>query len=217
LSDWWLPSDISKYPTFTINHPTATRPPLKTGYLNEFEKGQIVALRKKEISFSEIGEPSHCPKSIILSFHNPFENRGNANTLSEPGRPRIIIPRTCRHLVKQSEEERHQTLSELHNDFVPQASIATVKRAFVSVNIKKWRARKRALLRDELAVKRLAWAAEYKDWTKEDFKGVIFSDKFMVEKFRDFKSIWLLRTGEKVWPKDCIYGVTKGPGIKLMV
>jgi len=45
-------------------------PPLKTGYLNEFEKGQIVALRKKEISFSEIGELLHCPKSMILSFHN---------------------------------------------------------------------------------------------------------------------------------------------------
>jgi len=63
----------------------------------------------------------------------------------------------------------------------------------------------------------LAWAAEYKDWTKEDFEGVIFSDEFMVEKFRDLKSIWVFRTREKVWHKDCIYGVTKGPGIKLMV
>jgi len=38
-----------------INHPLATMPPLKTGYLTEFEKGQIVVLRKREISFSEIG------------------------------------------------------------------------------------------------------------------------------------------------------------------
>jgi len=82
-----------------INHPLATMPPLKTGYLTEFEKGQIVVLRKKEISFSEIGELLHCPKSSILSFDNHVQKRGDANTFSKPGRPRIITPRTCRRLV----------------------------------------------------------------------------------------------------------------------
>jgi len=46
-----------------------------------------------------------------------------------------------------------------------------------SVNIKKSRARKRALLKDKHAAKRLAWAMKYKNWTKEDFEGVIFSDE----------------------------------------
>jgi len=48
----------------------------------------------------------------------------------------------------------------LHNDVVPQAFIATVKRAFASVNIKKWRARKTNQLRDKHAVKRLAVVME---------------------------------------------------------
>jgi len=127
-SDRWLPSDTSKYPTSTINHPLATMPPLKTGYLTEFEKGQIVALRKKEISFSEIGEFLHRPKSMILSFHNHFQKRGDANPLPKPGRPRIITPRTCHCLVRESKKACRQTssLSEFRNDVVPQASIATV-------------------------------------------------------------------------------------------
>jgi len=114
-------------------------PPLKTGYLTEFEKGQIVAVRKREISFSEIGELLHRPKSIILSFLNRFQRRGDANTLPKPGRPRIITPRTCRHLVREFKKACHQTLSELCNDVVPQAYIVTVKKALASVNIKKWR------------------------------------------------------------------------------
>jgi len=46
-SDRWLPSYTSKNPTSPINRPSTTMPPQKTGYLTEFEKGQIVALRKK--------------------------------------------------------------------------------------------------------------------------------------------------------------------------
>jgi len=130
-------------------------PPFKTGYLREFEKGQIVVLRRKEISVSEIGELLHYPKSTLLSFHNHFQKRGDANSLPKLGRRRIITPRTCCHLVPESEKACRQTLSELRNDVVPQASIATVKRALASVNIKQWRARKRALLQDERSGKRL--------------------------------------------------------------
>jgi len=77
----------------------------------------------------------------------------------------------------------------LHNEIAPHASVKTIKRALASVNIKKWRVRKRAFLQAEHAVKRLAWAKKYKDWTQEDFEGVIFSDECMVEKSKDSKSI----------------------------
>jgi len=136
-TDRWLPSNTSKNPTSPINHPSTTMPPQKTGYLTEFEKGRVVALRKKEISFSEIGELLHCPKSTVQTFHNRFQKRGDANTLPNPGRAKIITTRTCRHLVRESKKARHQTLSELRNDVAPHASLDTVKRALASVNIKK--------------------------------------------------------------------------------
>jgi len=196
--------------------PSTIMAPQNTGYLTEFEKGQIVALRKKEISFSEIGELLHRPKRTVQTFHNRFQKRGDANTLPKPGRPKIITTRTCRRLVRESKKARHQSLSELRNDHdgAPHASLVSVKRALASVNIKKWRARKRALLKYEHAVKRLAWAMEYKNWTKEDFEVVIFSDECMVEKSKDPNGIWVFRTPEEKWYKDCIHRVTKGAGIK---
>jgi len=112
-------------------------PPQMTGYLTEFEKGQIVALRKNEISFSESGELLHHPNSTVQTFHNRFQMRGDANTLPTPGRSKIITARTCYSLVREFKKARYQTLSELHNDVAPPVSLDTVKRALASVNIRK--------------------------------------------------------------------------------
>ena len=51
------------------------------------------------------------------------------------------------------------------------------------------RARKTAFLKDEHAVKRLAWAKKYKDWIHEYFEGVILSDECRFEKSKDPKGI----------------------------
>ena len=131
-------------------------PPEITSYLTDFEKGQIVALREKNLSFYEIGHLLLRPKSTIQSFYNRSQKRGDAKNLPFTGRPKIIDPRTRRRLVRESKKARRQPLSELRNAIVPHASVKTVKRALASVNIKKWRARKRAFLKDEHAIKRLA-------------------------------------------------------------
>jgi len=218
-SDRRQPGNPSKNPTSTINHPSTTLPPEKTGNLTEFEKGQIVALKEKSLSFTEIGSGKILsrPKSTVLSFYNRFQKRGDVKNLPIPGSNKIIDTRTHRCLVRECEKARHLPLSESCNEVAPHASVKTIKRALASVSIKKWRARKRAFLKDEHALKRLAWAKKYKDWTQEDFEGVIFSDECMVEKSKDPKGIWVFRTPEEKWHKDCIHGVTKGPGIKLMV
>jgi len=137
--------------------------------------------------------------------------------LPMPGRHKIIDTRTHRRLVRVSRKACCLPLSELRNEVAPHASVKTIKRALPSVNLKKWIVRKRVFLKDEHAVKRLAWAKKYKDWTQEDFEGVIFSDECMVEKSKDPKGIWVFRPPEERWHKDWIDGVTKGHGIKLRV
>ena len=114
-----------------------------------------------------------------------------------PGRPKIIDTRTHYPLVRESKKGRRLPLSELRNEGAPHASVKTIKWALASVNIKKGRARKRLFLKDEHAVKRLAWAKKYKDWTQEDFEGVIFNGECMVEMSKDPKGIWVFRTPEE--------------------
>jgi len=155
-SDRRQPGNPSKNPTSTINHPSTTRPPEKTGNLTEFEKGQIVVLEEKSLSFSEMGKILSRPKSTVLSFYNRFQKRGDVKNLPMPERHTIIDTRTHRHLVRESKKACCLPVSKLYNEVAPHALVKTIKRALASVNIKKWRARKRAFLKDEHAVKRLA-------------------------------------------------------------
>jgi len=187
-------------------------PPEKTGNLTEFEKRQVVALKEKCL-FSEIGKILSCPKSTVLSFYNQFQKRGDVKNLPMPGRHKIIDTRTHRRLVRESKKARRLPLSEFPNEVAPHASVKTIKRALASANIKKWRARKRAFLKDEHAVKRLAWAKKYNDWTQEDFEGVmIFSDECMVEKSKDPKGIGCSEQLRKSGIKTAFMGLQKDLG-----
>ena len=117
----------SKNPNSTINHPTTTMPSEKTGNLTEFEKGQIVALKAKSFSFSEIGKILSRPKSTVLSFYNWFQKRGDGKNLPMPGRHKIINTRTHRRLVRESKKARRLSLSELRNEVASHVSVKTIK------------------------------------------------------------------------------------------
>ncbi|RPA92483.1 hypothetical protein L873DRAFT_1779460, partial [Choiromyces venosus 120613-1] len=54
-------------------------------------------------------------------------------------------------------------------------------------NITKWLAKSRPKLKPDHIAKRLKWAIVRKDWTVEDFEGVIWSDECSVEKSKDPK------------------------------
>jgi len=66
-------------------------PPEKTGNLTQFEKGQIVSLKAKSLSFPEIGKILSHPKSTVLSFYNQFQKRGDVKNLHMPGRHKLSI------------------------------------------------------------------------------------------------------------------------------
>ena len=60
-----------------------------------------------------------------------------------------------------------------------------VDRVLREANIKKWIAKSRPKLKSEHVAKRLKWAIAHRDWTEEDFEGVIWSDECSVEKSKD--------------------------------
>ena len=128
--------NTSKNSTLMINHPSTTMPPEKTGHLTEFEKEQIVALKEKNLSFSEIGKILSRPKSTVLSFYNRYQKRGDEKNLPMTGRPKKIDTGTHHHLVRESKKAHRLPLSELRNEVAPHASVKTIKRALASVNIK---------------------------------------------------------------------------------
>jgi len=104
----------------------------KTGNLTEFEKGQIVALKEKSLSFSEIGKILSGPKSTVLGFYNRFQKRGDVENLPMPGRHKIINTGTHRRLVRESKEARRLRLSEVGNEVEPHVSQTGTKQGRLS-------------------------------------------------------------------------------------
>ena len=68
------------------------------------------------------------------------------------------------------------------------------------------------MLKDEHAVKGLAWAKKYKDWTQEDLEGVIFSDESMIEKSKILRVFGCSEHLREIGIKTAFMGLQKDPG-----
>ncbi|RPB01399.1 hypothetical protein L873DRAFT_1803578, partial [Choiromyces venosus 120613-1] len=77
------------------------------------------------------------------------------------------------------------TRSDFRDRYVPGILLSTVDSVLREANVKKWLAKSRPKLKLEHVAKRLKWDTVYKDWTLEDFEGVIWSDECSMEKSKD--------------------------------
>ena len=127
------------------------------------------------------------------------------------GTKQEVIQKTSLHWAEESYSlsktgtgllERQRRIG--NNLVAPYCSIRTVKHVLAEKNIKKWQAKKRALLTKEHSKQRLAWALAHKDWDISDWEGVIFSDECMVEKSKNSRVDWVFRTPAEKWDNDCI-------------
>src|SRR5947209_4399652 len=191
--------------------------PYATGALSDFEKGQIAALSDENYPISHIQKHVNRSRTTIQSFAKRRQERGSHHNEPGAGRPPKIDSRDKRRIAREARKDRRQPLHELRNNVVPHVSVKTVKRALSEVGMKKWRAKKRPLLREKDAQARLAWALSHQNWTKEDWEGVVWSDECSVEKTNDPRTIWVIRNLYEKWEKDCIAPFHKGPDVKVMV
>jgi len=77
--------------------------------------------------------------------------------------------------------------------------------------------KKRPLLREEDAAKRLVWAKERKDWTVDEWKKVIWTDECSVERGTGKSRRRVFRTPVDKWKKEYIRAVPKGKDVSVMV
>jgi transposase len=96
-------------------------------------------------------------------------------------------------------------------------SLSTIDRYLRQNNYRKWLAKKRPKLEDRHVFQRQQWALQRKDWTHEQWEGVIWSDECSVEKSDSGRQMWVFRRPPEKWFKDCIAPKRKGKGISLMV
>jgi len=134
-----------------------------TGRLLELENGQGIAFRCQNLSYSRIGKQLNRPPFTLRNLFLRYQKRGTAKNLPIPSRPKLLHNVTQRHLARESKKPCCQTFTQLYNNIAPQVSVNTVQRSLASMNIKKSRAWKKAILKNKHVVKRLVWAQEDKE------------------------------------------------------
>ena len=103
-----------------------------------------------------------------------------SNRKGRCGRKTKAGPETMQMLVSESEVHPRSTSTELRNyveSLGVQVSSRTVRRYLLKSGRNARRPIKKQLLTEKMKQKRLAWAEIYKEWTKEDWRRVLFSDE----------------------------------------
>ena len=101
-----------------------------TGPLSDFEKGQVVSLRRVKLSHSQIQAQVNRSKSSIQDILRRWEMRGDHKNISPPGKKPTLDTRARRYIVRKALENRRQSLCELRDNTAPLVSICIVQRVY---------------------------------------------------------------------------------------
>ena len=185
--------------------------------MTDVEKGMIIAFFHIFEKISVVAKLVNRPWSTVRNFLARACDRGHIDNASRSGRPTILTDRERRTIVRAAQRDRGMTRLELRNRHAPHVSIRTVDRVLREANIKKWLAQTRPRLTATHAKKRLDWALARRNWTAEDFEGILYSDECTVRKSANPAQKWVFRTPEEKWLADCIKPRAKANEIGLIV
>jgi len=107
------------------------------GRMSDFDKAQIIAFHKQNLSLSEIAKEMNRPKSTIQTFLDRYESCDFHENTPSAGRPRLITTRMRRRVVRESKKARRLPLRELTNEVAPNTSMRTIKRVLAEEDIRK--------------------------------------------------------------------------------
>jgi len=185
--------------------------------LTPYERGLIVGRSSGGASTAEIRKEFLVPESTIRSTISMAPHLNHGVSKPRSGRPMACSVRKQRHIIRTARAKPDITYEELIEQTGANCSKSTVYRILKEYGLTNWLAKKRPLLREEDAAKRLAWAKERKDWTADEWRKVIWTDECSVERGTGKSRRWVFRTPADKWKKEYICAVPKGKDVSVMV
>ncbi|KAG7196845.1 hypothetical protein KM043_014008 [Ampulex compressa] len=158
--------------------------PVRLGELTVEIRSKIVALSKKGYSVREIARRTGISKSSVGYTLQKFTTTGSYATAKRSGRPRKTTTADDRFIRTISKRDRQKTAPEIaaelnqHRDLP--ISVTTVKRRLYEVGLRGYTTVKKPLKQQD-KIKRLEWAKVHENWSPEEWKSVLWTDKTKFE------------------------------------
>lgn len=184
-------------------------------------RGAILALSEAGLSVRQIATQLTKPKSTVQSVLKQYKDTGSLKVKERSGRPRVTTKREDSLLVLNSKKNRKKPAtvltSELNDSRDSNVSLTTVKRRLRSAGLFGRIAAKKPYLKPINQLKRLKWAKAHKDWTKEQWKKVLFTDESKFEIFGSKRRSYVRRMPGERMSMECIQPTVKHGGGSVMV
>ena len=147
-----------------------------------------IVLRNEGYSYREIAEKigGGATFSAVRKLCNKFDKHKTINNLTGRGRKKCTTPHDDRRLVRLSLQDRRRTSNDIRqslNDSGVTLSSRTVRRRLCDVGLRARVARKKPYLNIAQRKKRLTWAKAHQNWTRDQWRRVIFSDESKISLF----------------------------------
>ncbi len=176
--------------------------------LSDFEKGQIVAYRDCNLSYSKISKKINRAVSTISGFFLQYQKDGRIERKSGSGRKRMTTELEDRDILIAAKRRRKITAKEIKKENELNVTEQTIRNRLHEFGFHSFFTVKKPFISQHNQQRRLKFAKKYKDKPIEFWKSVLWSDEStFVLRFQGKERVWRL-PNERYEPY-CLRGTVK--------
>ena len=136
-------------------------------------KGQILGQAKAGLTSSQISRNLKLPRTSVRDILGRLNTDSAGVNKPRSGRLSILSPRDNRALIRYVRHDPKVTWRQIKTDTGLDFDTGTLRRTLKINEISHWLALKRPKLTSEIALLRLNWAENHKNWTVEEWRKII--------------------------------------------
>lgn len=186
--------------------------------LPEAKRGALIALSKNNgTSNRQLARQYQCDEKTVrntLSKASDAEKE-NIDPLSsevhqrrpQSGRPSIITPRTQRSLIRHATKNSYQRRKPwvvIARELGITASASSINNAFARAGYSRYPPKYKPPLTPEQKLQRLNFAIEWLEKLESKYDRIIYTDETSVRVGESRGQIWVTRTKDEAYHKDCV-------------
>lgn len=181
--------------------------------LSRDQRVKILTLTDQGLSYRQISVRIGCSHSTIVRLMKKKENLDPLERTKGSGRKRKTNSRTDKALQRMCLKDRFKSAvrirAELKDYHQVDLSAETIRRRLREIGLYGRRPAKKPLLTKKMKDTRLTWAKKYKNWTKEDWRRVIWSDESKFNLLCADNFPYVRRSGGERFNEECTIKTVK--------
>lgn len=184
--------------------------------LTPYQRGIIVGRAAAGDTVHAISRDLNICVSTVKYTLAKAKERDQGNSVQRTGRPKSYTDRDERRILRIVQLEPKITYQNITRLTGIEISRGTLYNIISKHGIKNWLSKKRPILTEKDAQRRLEWALAHQHWL-EEWEWIIWSDECSIVRGSGKQRPWVFRTPQQKWDKEMITGTAKGKGVSVMV